>query len=156
MDSTETRFVADSMLGTLAKWLRVMGFDTHYQPFYDEQTVDRLIRDGFVLISKHRKKIHRYPHSILILSDRVKYQLQEMKDMGYIPAPRSRWFTRCLRCNTLLKAISVKDARENIPEYIYYQNVAEIRFCPSCGRYFWPGSHRHRMINQLREWDIVA
>lgn len=157
MVSTEKRFLADSMLGKLARWLRVMGFDTHYQPYYDEKTMDRIINDGFTLLSRHRKKILRYPaHSILILSDRVEHQLQELRKTGYIPSHRSRWFTRCLLCNTLLKAVSVKDARENIPEYVYYQNVPEVRFCPSCGRYFWPGSHRNRMVNQLREWGITS
>jgi hypothetical protein len=29
-----------------------------------------------------------------------------------------------------------------------------LRFCASCGRFFWPGSHRKRMTAQLEEWDF--
>jgi uncharacterized protein with PIN domain len=33
--------------------------------------------------------------------------------------------------------------------------MKNIRFCPSCGRYFWPGSHRIRMEKQLNGWGFV-
>ena len=156
MSSTEKKFLADSMLGRLAKWLRVMGFDTHYRPFYNENTIARIVLDGFILLSRNRKRICRYPHSMLILSDTVEGQLQEMRNIGYIPSPGSKWFTRCLQCNHLLRAVHVEDARENIPEYIYHMNIKEIRFCPSCARYYWPGSHRHRMIDQLKKWGFES
>ncbi len=154
MDSEEIRFLADSMLGKLAKWLRVMGFDTHYQPFYEVGVIDRFVNDDFILLSRHRLKIDLYPNSLLILSDKVEGQIQEMRERGYIPSPRSKWFTRCLACNVRLIKVTVEEARENIPEYIFYQNITGIRFCPSCVRYFWPGSHKIRMINQLEKWGI--
>ncbi|MBW1768681.1 MAG: hypothetical protein JRJ65_16750 [Deltaproteobacteria bacterium] len=108
------KFLADSMLGRLAKWLRVMGYDTYYQS----------------------------------------EQLQEMKQGGNLTPDRSNWFSRCLICNVRLKEAEAEKARESVPEYVLYENLAGIRFCPSCSRYFWPGSHRERMIRQLEEWGL--
>jgi uncharacterized protein with PIN domain len=54
-----------------------------------------------------------------------------------------------------LQTAAVGEAREGIPEYVYYQGLTKIRTCPSCGRYFWPGSHRERMIEQLTTWGFA-
>lgn len=150
----EKKFLADSMLGKLAKWLRVMGFDTHYQPIYEMETVGRLISDGRLLLSRSRLTIDKFPHSLFIRSDHVKDQLKEIRDLGCFPAGISEWFVRCLNCNTPLQDTSPEKSREHIPEYIFYQNLTSIRFCPSCRRYFWPGSHRVNMISQLAEWGF--
>ena len=150
----EIRFLADCMLGRLAKWLRVMGFDTHYQPFYKEGVINNLVHAGRMLLSRHRSVINRYSSSMLILSDHVKEQLQEIQREGYFRGEWPKWFTRCLICNTPLKNVSIEDALENIPEYVFYQTVKRVRFCPSCTQYFWPGSHKDRMINQLEEWGF--
>ena len=155
VDLQETRFLVDSMLGRLAKWLRVMGFYAHYQPFYREGEINRLVHDGMLLLSRRRAITEQYKNSLLIDSDKVKWQLQELRDTGYInQQDRTKWFTRCLACNIPLKEISAKDARENIPEYIYYRDKKGIHYCPSCSRHFWPGSHRDHMIRQLEEWGF--
>jgi uncharacterized protein with PIN domain len=153
-DSHKKKFLADSMLGRLAKWLRVMGFDTHYQAIYKLNTIDRLIRDGRLLLSRNRNITDRYPHSLFIYSDHVRDQLREIRESGHIPEYASEWFIRCMNCNTILQYTSRADAREHIPEHIYYQNITSVRFCPSCGRYFWQGSHRDKMIRQLAEWGF--
>lgn len=153
-DLIEVRFVADTMLGRLAKWLRVIGYDTLYQSSYKEDVIGGLVREGRKLLSRHRQTIAQYPNSMLIRSNHVKDQLHEMKSGGTLIHDRSKWFSRCLICNVLLKAALAENARESVPEYVFYQRTSEIRFCSSCGRYFWPGSHRERMINQLEEWSF--
>ena len=150
----EVRFIADSMLGRLAKWLRVMGYDTHYRPVCQDDMIDHLVRGGCLLLSRHRPTIDQYRHSLLILSNHVKEQLHEIRAEGYLTADRSRWFLRCLTCNLPLREVAVEDVREDIPEYVFYQNITELRFCPSCGRYFWPGSHKNRMLKKLEEWGF--
>jgi uncharacterized protein with PIN domain len=150
----ETKFIADSMLGKLAKWLRVLGYDTLYQTFYEEGAVAESAREGRKVLSRHKPTITRYTNSVLIHSDHVKDQLYELKNGGTITSDRSEWFSRCLLCNIPLEETKGADARENVPEYVFYQSASEIRFCPSCGRYFWPGSHRERMVRQLEEWGL--
>jgi uncharacterized protein with PIN domain len=150
----EVRFIADSMLGRLAKWLRVMGYDTHYQPYYEEEVIGHLVHEGRRLLSRHRPTVDEYPSSLFIHSDHIKGQLHEMRSGNVITSDRSKWFSRCLICNVLLTVAEPEAARENVPEYIFYQNITGIRTCPSCCRYFWPGSHRQRMIMQLEEWGF--
>jgi uncharacterized protein with PIN domain len=150
----EVRFLADSMLGRLAKWLRVMGYDTYYQPFYKEGIIGQLIHDGRRLLSRRKAITEQYQNALLILSDHVNEQLQEIKQGGNLTPDRSNWFSRCLICNVRLKEAEAEKARESVPEYVLYENLAGIRFCPSCSRYFWPGSHRERMIRQLEEWGL--
>jgi uncharacterized protein len=149
------RFIADVMLGRLAKWLRVMGYDTHYpQPSYKEGLIGCGAGEGRLLLSRNKRIIERYQHSLLIVAEDVRTQLKEMSDNGCLPLDRSRWFTRCLICNMPFKKISLEDARAYIPEYILSQNSDVIHFCPSCKRYFWPGSHRTRMLDQISLWRL--
>jgi uncharacterized protein with PIN domain len=150
----EARFIADSTLGRLAKWLRVIGYDTIYQSFYRKDSITDLVREGRILLYRQQAVVTHYPSSIRIHSDHIKEQLHEMKDMGVITPDRSRWFSRCLICNTPLEEANATVARQNVPEHVIYQTPSTIRFCPSCSRHFWPGSHRARMNRQLEEWGF--
>lgn len=151
----EVRFVADSMLGKLAKWLRVLGYDTHYESHYRPGVIDQLTGDGRRLLSRQKKSVDLYSSSVLLCSNNTGGQLAELKEKIHLEPDRSRWFSRCLVCNVVLEEADVSQAKENVPEYVFYENMAGIRFCPSCGRYYWPGSHRMRMTRKLVEWGIV-
>ena len=146
--------MADSMLGRLAKWLRIMGYDTHYQSFYAMGDFGPLVRDERRLLSRHAKTTDQYPGSLMLRSDHVKRQLHEIRTWFQLEPDRLRWFTRCLICNVPLKKTQVEDIRLNVPDYVLYEKPTQIRFCPSCGRHFWPGSHRERMIRQLENWGF--
>jgi uncharacterized protein with PIN domain len=148
------KFLADSMLGRLAKWLRIMGYDTHYQSFYAMGDFGPLVRDERILLSRHAKTTDQYPGSLMLSSDHVKKQLHEIRTWFQLEPDRCRWFTRCLICNVPLEKTQVGDIRLNVPDYVLYEKPTQIRFCPSCGRHFWPGSHRERMIRQLENWGF--
>ena len=142
------------MLGKVAKWLRIMGYDTHYQSVYMKGELGLLVREGRTLLSRHGKTISHHPKAFMIRSDHVEEQLKEIRNAFQLETDRLRWFTRCLICNVLLKKTHVEHLRPNVPDYVLYENITQIRFCPSCGRHFWPGSHRERMIRQLEHWGF--
>lgn len=149
------KFVADSMLGKLAKWLRALGYDTCYQRYYRPGVIDLLVvEEDRRLLSRHKDMSDRYGNAVLLCANRVGEQLAELKDKVYLAPDLSSWFSRCLICNALLKEPSRDAARENVPEYVFFQNMTGIRFCPSCGRHYWPGTHRKRMVRQLEEWGF--
>ena len=148
------RFVVDSMLGRLSKWLRALGYDTHYQPYYRPDAIDAFLIKGSILLTRHQRRAELAAHAVLLHGNRVGEQLIELKNELHLEPDRSVWFHRCLRCNAVLKRASRLEARENIPEYVFYQNLSEIRFCPMCGRFYWKGSHRLRMERQLIEWGF--
>ncbi len=152
----QERFVADSMMGKLAKWLRIMGYDTLYQSYYRPGALDQLLKEGRRLLTRHEKRADHYREAILLRPNRVAEQLAELKKRLPLRPDPSRWFSRCLICNALLKHAALEEARENVPEYVFYRNIHSIRVCPRCGRYYWPGTHRMRMIQQLEQWGFSS
>jgi len=151
----EWKFVADSMVGKLAKWLRVLGYDTHYRPHYSPEAIDTFVRNGRILLTRHERRAEKLGNAaVLIRGNQVSEQLMELKRELHLEPARSVWFSRCLICNAILRQAREGIASEKIPEYVLYQNMTNIRFCPSCGRHFWPGSHRVRMEMQLTEWGF--
>ncbi len=149
METLKVRFVADSMLGKLAKWLRVLGYDTRYKSYYGPGVIDQLVEDGGRVLSRRKETTDLYKNAVLIRSTDTGGQMEELRQKIDLAPDRSKWFSRCLICNVLLKEVDTGEARENVPEYVFYKNMIEIRFCPSCGRYFWPGTHRDKMEETL-------
>ncbi len=150
----EARFIADSTLRRLAKWLRVMGYDTICHSFYRKDAITEFVCEGRILLCRQKATVTQHPSSLLIRSDHLEEQLHEMEDMGAITPDRSRWFSRCLVCNMLLEEADATVALQNVPEHVFYQSPPVIRFCPSCSRHFWPGSHREKMKRQLEKWGF--
>ena len=148
------KFLADTMLGKLAKWLRVLGYDTHYQNYYTDSMMRRLLTEGPILLSRRKEIIHRYQNTYYIRSDHLGKQLRELQEGLHLRPDRSRWFSRCLTCNVLLREAPMEEVREKVPEYVLYENMPIFRFCPSCERYFWPGSHRVKMKRELEKWGF--
>jgi len=151
----EVLFVTDSMLGKLARWLRALGYDTHYESHWEPGIIDRHVKEGRRLITRQKMRAEEFRDSLLVNSDHVGEQLTELKWMVPLSPDRSDLFSRCLLCNAPLRSIKVEEARDNLPEYVFYQNMGGIRFCPSCGRYYWPGTHRTRMARQLEDWGFM-
>jgi uncharacterized protein len=150
----QIRFLVDPSLGKLARWLKIMGFDAHYQSRYKEGEIENLFITGRILLTRDCQLKDRLNPSILINHDNIKDQLMELKNSGFLPVAREYWFRRCIVCNVLLHNAQTQNARGRIPDFIIYQNNWEIKHCSKCKRYFWPGSHRVRMIKQLEIWGL--
>lgn len=156
MNNKSAGFAIDTTLGRLAKWLRIMGLDAHYQHSYKKIEIENLLKEGRILLTRNRTLKDHLKPSILIYSDKVQNQLMELKEIGLLPVTSDNWFQRCILCNIPLKSAQISDAQGRIPEYIISQNIEEIHHCPSCNRYFWPGSHRTRMLKQLKDWGLAG
>ena len=78
----QRRFLADAMLGSLAKWLRALGYDTYYQRHYGKGGIERLLSKGRLLLSRNRKTVALHPGSVLIHSERLSDQILEMRSAG--------------------------------------------------------------------------
>ncbi len=149
------KFVADSMLGRLATWLRVLGYDTHYQPHYRDGELASLMQQDRRLVTRDRTRWKHSGEVVFLDSNLVGEQLKELLAGLKLQPEPSAWFTRCLRCNVLLESVADEEAIEKVPEYVFYQSRGNIKTCRSCGRYFWPGSHRNRMLQQLTAWGVA-
>lgn len=147
-------FVADSMLGKLARYLRIMGYDTLYQPRYSDQRLSELVKEGRILLTRNRATARFYPNAIFIDHDLVKDQLKVVDGTLELARDRRGWFSRCLICNSPLAKADGEVARENVPDFVFLKYPERILCCPSCRRFYWPGTHRQRMVERLKDWGF--
>ncbi len=151
---SELRFMADEMLGKLAKWLRTIGYDTvYYTGGGDSALVQRALAEDRVILTKdsHLVKRKLARKALFIRSDSPREQFRQVvKELGL--DAQSRLFTRCLMCNRELVAVKKERVQEKVPAYTY---LTQDRFyeCPDCGRVYWPGTHRDNMLQMIN--DIV-
>ena len=148
------KFLLDAMLGRLNKWLRVLGYDAICRRLPDQDLIFPHFEDGRILLTRHRKRSQRSDRVLFLRENHVGDQLAELRNKIAIEPDRSQWFSRCLLCNTPLIDAPEEMIKENVPDYVYRENSLKIRFCRSCGRCYWPGTHRNRMEKQLREWGF--
>lgn len=152
-------FLADAMLGRLARWLRVLGYDTSYDQVLDDPALVALAdAEGRVLLTRDRHLVtHLSPHAALLLTtDRPLAQLREVVDALGLPAPTSL-FTRCTLCNARLRIASADEMARDVLEKSRPLPGPFYR-CPGCGRMYWQGSHVGRMQRTLAtafpEWKL--
>ena len=145
-------FVADTMLGRLAKYLRIMGYDTLYQTKYLDQRLSILIGEGRILLTRRGAAARQYKNAVLIDHDLVKDQLRAVDNSFRLTRDPRDWFRRCIVCNSSLSKPKLEEARGNVPDFIFLTYNERIVFCPICKRFYWPGTHRERMIQRLRDW----
>lgn len=146
------RFIADAMLGKLAKWMKILGYDVEYSPkISDEELIDRahqgnrliLTRDTLLIKRKRAREI-----SLFISSDHYDEQLQQVLSR-YPPGECEVRYSRCLLCNVSLLSIERDEVRGRVPPYVYETQKGFSR-CPSCGRLFWRATHVERMEERIR------
>lgn len=142
-----TRFLADAMLARLARWLRVLGFDTFHDPaVHDHELVRIASEQGRALLTRDRHLLRelRPPHSLEIVHDAPLDQLKQTVTTLALPAP-AELFTRCMVCNSLLSdPLPRAEADALVPDGV--RGIpGPVRQCPGCLRVYWHGSHTRRM-----------
>jgi uncharacterized protein with PIN domain len=139
------RFAADRMLGKLAKWLRILGYDTVYSRSLDNADFLRLANEGRVLLSRNTGLIGRtdLDQVIFVAADDPKEQLRNViRRLGLHPDP-DKFFCRCTVCNGLLDPVEPEDVVGRVPEHIWTQHHT-FSECKACGKVYWEGTHIQR------------
>lgn len=144
---SEPRFAADAMLARLARWLRVLGFDTfHDASVHDPELVRLADAEGRTLLTRDRRLLRelRPRHALEITHDAPAEQLRLVVTTLALPAP-AELFTRCMVCNCVLSpALPQEEADTVVPEGV--RGIpGPVRRCPNCLRVYWHGSHTRRM-----------
>ena len=152
----ETTFIVDSNAGKLARWLRMMGYDTlFFNNIDDGHLVDIAIREGRAVVTrdtqvaKRRAAANGALRVILSREDDPKKQLlQVMKELKL--DCRETQFTRCLECNQRLVPMGKDDVKGLVPPHVF-QTQTQYMQCPSCSRVYWQGTHWQQMKKALDE-----
>jgi uncharacterized protein with PIN domain len=150
------RFILTSELGKLARWLRILGFDAVYQKSDKLYTlIIQALRDNRTIITRRKDKMGDLEKNILVInSNKLKEQLQEIKTGVNLKIEESRMFTRCAICNELLFEAKKEEIRTLAPEYVYKTQDLFMQ-CPSCKKIYWQGSHWGNIKGTLRELNII-
>lgn len=152
MTSEPLKFIADAMLGRLARWLRIIGYDILYESsISDDDLIAMAIREHRIILTMDRKLTERESarNSLLIKSPSYKEQLKQVIT-HYNVDYKAEIFTRCLVCNNLLEPVAKEKIKDSIPPYVY-STQDEFDICPQCGRIYWSGTHRIKMLKMLDE-----
>jgi len=149
------KFLADSMLGSLAKWLRILGYDTLYFPDMEDRELARLaMAQGRILLTRDQELARRKGFkSILIKSEKLQEQITQV--LQELNLRENNPFSRCPVCNTPLQPVGKEQVRDRVPPYVF-ETQEKFSICPGCQRVYWRGTHWQRMnemINQLQGGD---
>ena len=148
------KFLCDHMLGTLAKWLRFLGYDTAYPGPLDDGDLKTLAaREDRVLLTRDFELNGRVPGSMYIESDDLDEQFVQVVCAFRLTAEGA--LSRCSVCNVPIEAVPKEEASGRVPDGVYSRQRDFWR-CRQCGRFYWPGSHFDRVLAKLREMDARA
>lgn len=146
------RFLVTQELGRLAKWLRILGFDSLYVSGNNFGSLFiQALRDERIILTKNARLAKaRGIKTVLLHSDKIREQLVEVLKTLEIKPDSGRMFTRCIICNVELIQIEKEKIKEKIPPYVFLTQQDFVT-CPQCQRIYWPGTHWGNIAKTLEE-----
>jgi uncharacterized protein with PIN domain len=148
------RFLCDQMLGTLAKWLRLFGFDTFYanNVIEDIELLQIAKKEKRIIITRDKELFIRGKKQnlkvIKIESTDLDIQLKQV--LNGIRINDETIFSRCSLCNSLIEKIEKHEIKNKVFDKIYKNNDS-FWFCPKCDKIYWMGSHYNKIISKINE-----
>jgi len=146
------KFAADCMLGTLAKWLILLGHDVAYFPrIEDHELVQMARREGRTILTRDRRLVQRRDAKdhILIESQNLRDQIRQVLEERRLRIRKDSLFRRCIKCNRRTLAVARTSVRAEVPPFVYRMKRRFTR-CPGCRQVFWRATHVDRMFQDLR------
>ncbi|OPX30679.1 MAG: hypothetical protein B1H08_01095 [Candidatus Omnitrophica bacterium 4484_171] len=136
------KFIVTKELGKLARWLRILGFDTAYYTSETQGTlIIKALSEGRIVVTRCRRASDSLDKITLVInSDKLKEQLREVMKELHLSVDEGKMFTRCTFCNGMLERTDKDGVKESIPEYVF-KTHNEFMKCASCGKIYWRGTH---------------
>ncbi len=132
-------FDVDGMLGRLAKWLRILGFDAAFP----------CSRPSAGRIFVTARKAVPYAGAMLVTGNDPLEQLKQVLEQAGIRPDPKLFLSRCLVCNVPVREVKRENVVGKVPDRIL-ENAELFHECPACGRIYWEGSHAERMQKRLQ------
>ncbi len=137
------------MLGRLARWLRLYGYDTLYGVEDDDEILRIALAENRVLLTRDSglaARARRLGVEVIALSSNsLEGQVGELKKRGLEFEELFPAHARCPKCNGPIRPIPKDDLRGRVPESVY-QKYDEFYVCENCGQVYWPGRQWREML----------
>ncbi len=148
------RFMVDSNVGSLARWLRMLGYDSlFFDSGHDSLMIAIALSENRVVITRDREIVRRREVArgqlkvVLITSDLPEQQMRQLVETLNLDC-QSKPFSLCLECNRPLEERDRQQVKDLVPAYVF-QTQSQFRQCPACRRIYWRGSHWQAMNQRI-------
>jgi hypothetical protein len=152
----DTRFILDVHLGKLARYLRMLGFDTAYERERDDETIiDLSLEQKRIILTRDIGilKQSRVTHGYWVRHHQPLEQLQEVL-LSLDLLNQLHPFTRCMDCNGKIQAVARSEISTKVDPDIFNRFKAFWQ-CNECRKIYWQGSHYHRMLERIRKIELI-
>lgn len=150
-----TRFILDVHLGKLARYLRMLGFDTAYNQDWDDVTmIDLSLRQQRIILTRDLGvlKQSRVTHGYWLRNVMPRHQIREVL-LALDLFRQLHPFTRCMDCNGRIHPVDRSVIKGQVDPAIL-QRFREFWQCQDCMKIYWRGSHYERMLRQIGNIEI--
>ncbi len=152
---TELKFIADANVGKLGRWLRMVGFDALlFEGTDDADMVEIALNEERIILTRDTGVVVRrviangQVKGILVKSDKLPDQIQQVIDALQIGEKQLKPLIRCIECNQALIPIKRSDIKDRVPPYVYRTQKQFVE-CPICHRIYWKGTHWQAMRDRI-------
>jgi uncharacterized protein len=147
----DLKFISDVHLGKLAKYLRLIGFDTYYRREFNKKEIINLAKSENRIILTRDKELLKNKKVTRGYWIRSIYPHEQLKDIiiRFDLRKSIALFSRCMECNGLLNDVAKKDILNRLLPGTrqYYRKFKK---CNNCGRIYWNGSHYLSMKRDIK------
>ncbi|AEC52294.1 hypothetical protein PNA2_1380 [Pyrococcus sp. NA2] len=149
------KFIADMMLGRLARWLRLYGYDTVYGINDDDEILNIARKENRVILSRDLELVRRARklgiEAIFIKSNSLEEQVSQLMHLGVSFDELFPENARCPKCNGRIIRVDKEHVKGKVPEAVY-NAYEEFYVCTNCGQIYWPGRQWREMLKMDKKF----
>lgn len=146
------KFIADGMLGGVARWLRLIGYDTLYFNTPRKIEIVRIAeRENRIILTKDKKLVSDYPEIAFYIEGENTFEMFEYVVKKFdLKIEEEKLFKICSLCNSSLEEIEKEKVKNLVPEYVY-NTKNEFSICKKCNKIYWEGDHCKYIRERLKK-----
>jgi uncharacterized protein with PIN domain len=151
-DDPAPAFIVDHMLGSLARWLRMLGYDSHYDKILSDNEIIQFARkEGRRILTRDRELAER-GGGFYISSTELEEQLLAVAKEFSLSYRLDRM--RCSVCNGTLQKIDASSIKDKVPQRSF-ENAKEFWRCDSCRKIYWDGTHWKGIMDRFERLGLM-
>ncbi|MEM2320835.1 MAG: DUF5615 family PIN-like protein [Candidatus Bathyarchaeia archaeon] len=150
---SDIKFMVDGMLGKVARWLRMLGYDTKYANDLNDYEILKIAADEKRIILTKDYQLFRKANAngIKAVFIEGRSHIEKLADLSRqlnIKLEIDIKKSRCPKCNSAIKPVNKESVKGKVPSSTH-KIYNEFWICTGCGQIYWKGSHWNKINNSL-------